>query len=446
MHASDWQHPGQRVARVRELMERRDYEAALRELRRLEEENPFDPDMLEVLGQVCEALRRDDEAVDAYQRRLEVLPTDVPTLGALAMAQRRLGRVHEAIRTMERAARIDPEYERSYCVRASIYAEIGLRAEAEEMFYLARLVRDECPRCYEAMGMVKAGEGAWDKAIWCWTRALQLPPEPDVSAASLHRRIAEASWCRHELEEARRHYLRAIALEGDRVDLLLDLGELLLELNRLDEAGARIRRALQLAPESAAARFAMGRLQLRRGDLDEGMQSCRRALKGDPTLPLVHLSMGEALLRQGRVREASAHFRREMALHPRRIDTLLELANLLMDADDLASARTCLRRAARIAPADHRCWQNLAIVECLSGHAEAGHDAARRAVRLKPDSADLLHNLALAEMQRGLLDRARAHVEQGLSLDPAHGPLQRLRFHLRLRAWHRRWVRWLFSS
>jgi tetratricopeptide (TPR) repeat protein len=443
MDANDWQQPEQRTARAREFIEQRDFESALRELRALEADNPFDPEMLLCLGQVCEALRRDDDAIDAYQRRLELLPTDVPTLGALALAQRRSGRLYEAIKSMERATRLDADYEPSYCVRASIYAEIGLASQVEELFYLARLVRDECPRCYEAMGLAKAELGAWDKAIWCWTRALELPPEPDVPRARLHRRIAEASWCRHDLEQARRHYLRALALEGDRVDLLLDLGELLLELNRLDEAHARIRRALQLQPESPKARFAIGRLLLRQGEFDAGIASCQLALKMDPTLPLVHLAIGEALLRVGRLDEAAAHLRREMALHPRRVETLLDLSNLLIDAGELVPARTCLSRATVLGPRDHRCWQNLAVVECMLGNFEDGLDAARRALRLNPNSPELLHNLALAEMRNGLLDLARAHVDQGLSIDPNHVPLRRLRFHLRLRRWRRRLLGWM---
>lgn len=443
MDASDWRQSENRTARVRELIARRDYESALRELRSLEAENPFDPEMLLHLGQVYDALHRDEDAIDAYQRRLEVLPTDVPTLGALAMAQRRAGRPREAIKSMEQATRLDADYEPSYCVRASIYAQMGMTDQAEELFYLARLVRDECPRCYEAMGLAQAERGAWDKATWCWSRALELPPEPDVPHSRLHRRIAEASWCRHDLEQARRHYLRAIALEGDSVDLLLDLGELLIEFNRLDEAQARIRRALQLRPETPKARLALGRLLLRQGEFDAGIASCQLALKMDPTLPLAHLVLGEALLRHGRRAEAIAHLHREMALHPRHIDTLLDLSNLLIDAGDLLAARTCLRRATALGSRDHRCWQNLAIAECLLGNNADGIEAARRALRLCPDSPVLLHNLALAEMRHGLLDRARAHVEQGLSLEPAHPPLRRLRFHLRLRRWRRRLSGWL---
>lgn len=442
MDSGDWQQPGQHAARVRELLARREFEAALRELHLLEADNPYDPDTLLLIGQVCDALGRDDEAIDAYLRRLEVLPADVMTLGALAMAQRRAGRVHDAIRTLERASQLDPDYEPSYCLRASIFAELGLPDHVEEMFYLARLVSDECPRCYEALGIAKAAAGDWKRATWCWTRALELPPLPDVPRATLHRRIAEASWCRSDLEQARRHYLRALALEGDRVDLLLDLAELLLELNRLDEAESRIRRALQLRPEAAEARFAMGRLLLRRGDFEAGITSCLRALKTDPTLPLAHLAIGEALLRSGQVAEAVAHLRREMALRPRRVETLLELSNLLLDAGDVSSAGTCLRRAVRIEPQNHRCWQNLSIVEGLSGSLEEALDAARRALRLKPGSPDLLHNLALIEMERGQLGRARAHVEQGLTIDLSHGPLRRLRFHVRLRSWRRRWFGW----
>jgi tetratricopeptide (TPR) repeat protein len=70
----------------------------------------------------------------------------------LGIDLRRVGDPEGAIRTFEQIEALDPTFEPSYCNRILAYAELGDHERAEEMFYLARLFKEQCPDCYHHLG------------------------------------------------------------------------------------------------------------------------------------------------------------------------------------------------------------------------------------------------------------------------------------------------------
>src|SRR5208282_2263237 len=102
-----------------------------------------------------------------------------------------------------------------------------------------------CPHCYYNIALGLHSRGLFDKAIYCWQKALDL----DDHHAQVHLRMAEAYWQKGELEKARQHYVQELRRQPGDTQTLLDLGRLLLEMGRLEEAGEKFRRAIELAPE-----------------------------------------------------------------------------------------------------------------------------------------------------------------------------------------------------
>ena len=141
-------------------------------------------------GLTLDALGRFDEAIDAYRQSLQIDADHVDSMNHLGVDLYRVGRFEEALHTFEQIQGIDPSFEPSYCHRIMTYAEMGEHEKAEEMFYTARLYKDQCPQCYYNMGCSLAARGLYDKAIFCWQSALDL----DESNPDLHPRIAEALW------------------------------------------------------------------------------------------------------------------------------------------------------------------------------------------------------------------------------------------------------------
>src|SRR5690349_18444705 len=219
---NDWQDADRRVERAQELFEQRKWHEALEELRAAIALNPYNSGWFFNIGLILDELGRFDEAIDAYRHALKIDEQDLQAMNHLGDDLRRVGRYDDALHTFEQIESLDASFEPSYCNRIIIYSELGEHEKAEEMFYLARMYKDQCPHCYYNIGRSLASRGLYPKAIYCWQKSLDL----DEAHPQVHLRIAEALWSQGELEQARQHYLIGLRQNPSDTEVLLDLGDL----------------------------------------------------------------------------------------------------------------------------------------------------------------------------------------------------------------------------
>jgi len=402
---NDWDDAERRVEKAQELFEQRRWREALEELRAATDINPHNAGWHFNIGLTLDELERFDEAIEAYRCGLEIDPNDLHALTHLGTDLRRIGKLDEAITVFEEIESKDPSFEASYCNRILAYAEMGDHERAEEMFYLARLFRDQCPDCYHHLGLSLAEREKWDKAIWCYRRALDL----DEGYPQVELRIAEALWHKGELEGARQNYLLALRKDPGDTETLLELGELLIEMGRSQEAGEKFRRAIELAPERPDGYFHHGQWLMRKDpgvDPPEAttgmaMDAFRRALALDPTFAGAHLRLAELHHRGGERMLARKHLRAEMMLRPRDPELLIELSNLLIDTGLTRVAVACLKRLVTLEPENVDGWQNLAVAQFLTDKFEEGIESCRRCLMIEPHNLMAVYNLALAYERTG---------------------------------------------
>ena len=168
---NDWDDAERRVERAQELFEQQRWSEALEELRAATDINPFNAAWHFNIGLTLDEMERFDEAIEAYKRALEIDPNHLATMAQIGADLRRIGRPDEAIATFERIEAADPTFEPGYCARVQIYAEIGDHQRAEEMFYTARLFKDQCPECYHHLGLSLLERNQLEKAAWCFRKA-----------------------------------------------------------------------------------------------------------------------------------------------------------------------------------------------------------------------------------------------------------------------------------
>jgi tetratricopeptide (TPR) repeat protein len=338
-----------------------------------------------------------------------------------------VGRFEEALKSFERIEAADPSFEPAYCNRIITYSEIGQHEKAEEMFYLARLYKDQCPHCYYNIGCSLAARGLFDKAIYCWQKTLDL----DEDHPEVHVRIAEAQWSKGQLEQARRHYLIGLRHNPGAMQTLLDLGDLLLEMGLFNEAGEKFRRAMEQAPDNPSGYFCHGNWLMKCERDDEAIVDFKKVLKLDPTYPGAHLRLAQLFHRKGSASHARRHLRGEVMLHPEDPHILMDLASLLLDNGDSRAAMACLKRLVKLQPDNNAAWQNLAVTQFAQQRFADGIESCQEALRCEPTNLVTLFNLALAHEHRGEYERALVYVRRGLANGPGDVSLQRLEFRLR---------------
>ncbi len=442
---NDWNEAEQRVEKAQELFEQRKCHEALAELRAAIAINPYNSAWLFNIGLTLDELERFDEAIEAYREALSIAHNDLESMSHLGVDQFRTGQFREALKTFERVEEIDPTFEASYCHRICAYAELGEHEKADEMFYLARLYKDECPQCYYNIGCSLQARKQFDRAIYCWQRALDL----DENNSDIHLRIAEALQSKGELEQSRRHYIAALRQDPGNADILLDLGDLLTEMDRVEEAGEKYRRAIELVPEEPAGHFCHGAWLADQGRNDEAVGALNRALQLDPTFGGVHMRLGELYLDRGEMELARKHLRAELLLHPEEAESLLELANLLMDAGESRQAVICLRRLVHMEPKNVSGWLNLAVAYFVRGRYAEGTSACSKALEHEPDNTMAMYNLALAHERKAEYDSSLCWIQRARHLGSNDAALTRLEF--RVRTFQkfdgvRRGIKWLLGK
>lgn len=262
---NDWSDAERRVEKAQQFFEQRKWHEALREIRLATNINPYNSTWFFNMGLILDEMGRFDEALDAYRHADSIDPNDLQTLNHIGKDLFRTGRLDRAIETFVKLEQLDASFEPSYCNRIMAYAQRGDHELAEEMFYMARLYKENCPHCYYNMGCSLDARGLYDKAIDCWRRSLDLQgPQGDI-----HVRIGHAYLKKGDFEQSRRHLLTDLRLNPGRTQTLLDLGELLVTMGRLQEADEKFRRAIELAPGEPGGYYHHGRLLLRMGRDDD---------------------------------------------------------------------------------------------------------------------------------------------------------------------------------
>ncbi|HKI35292.1 MAG TPA: tetratricopeptide repeat protein [Gemmataceae bacterium] len=247
--------------------------------------DPRDARVWFVLGSLCEADSRPDEAVVHVCQALELSPREPMGHFALGNVLLKLGRFAEGELAFRRCLGLQPEHAEALGNLGYSLAELGRHEEARAAYEQALRLRPDCAEIHYNLGNLLRGRYDLDGAVACYRRALEL--RPDYAQAHVNLGVALAA--RGELEAAADSLRRAVALRPDLPEAHDSLGAVLSAGGRLDEALACYERALALKPDFADARWNRGLARLLLGDFAGGWADyewrwrCRR-LKPPPAL------------------------------------------------------------------------------------------------------------------------------------------------------------------
>lgn len=432
---NDWSEAERHVERAHELYEAGRWDDAERELREALALNPYRAEWHFNLGLTLEASGRFPEAVRAFRDAHELEPADELTLIAIATNSLRANDAEGALQWLDAAHRLAPDRVEPLIHRIEALTRLARHDEAEVAFYQALQIPGDHAAAYANIAESLLDRREYQRAIYCLREAASLDP----GLQRVHARLAHAYAETGRPERARQLFLRELRDNPGDIDTLLDLGCLLVDMNRLAEAGEKFRRVLEIESDHPEAHFLLADLAARQQRLDDAITGFRTVLQLDPVHPEVRRRLSELLIR----REATSEARRLLRQDLRRLkekpaefsaDDLADLARLLLDVRLPRDAQAVYRLLVGIEPNDADAWHGLSVALFLSGERQQGVIAARRALRLDSAHVPALHNLALAMIHDREWNRARSYIKRALTIEPDDVLLRRLAMTLRLRA------------
>jgi tetratricopeptide (TPR) repeat protein len=116
--------------------------------------------------------------------------------------------------------------------------------------------------------------------------------------------------------EAIEAYDRALCIDPQKLDALLNCGTLCYEEGNLKKAAEYFNRALQVDPENALAYFNLGSVLEEVGRLEAARLHLRNAVRLDPSYPDAHYNLAFVCEKLGAYNEAQRHWQAYVQLDP----------------------------------------------------------------------------------------------------------------------------------
>jgi protein O-GlcNAc transferase len=291
------------------------------------------------------------------------------------------------------------------------------------MFYLAQQLREDCPHCFFHIGSSLAARGLYEKAIFCWLRALDIDP----AYPTVKQYIAQAYRDQGNLDRAREYFLAEIREDPGNVDLLFDMAELELEAGNPGKAAAKLRQVVELEPDYGQAHFALGEVLLDMEEPREALEGLRTAMELDPGIPRLQLRLGQAYLLLSEFGDAARHLSAAYAEEPDDKSTLMAWGNCLLRLGRAEEAEAIFRRVIAMEEESPDAHHNLGVCCFLQGDYETGLHHELRAVELNPEDVLAMHKAVLAMIHLGRWSEARGMIDRVLLVDPEDTALRQLR-------------------
>jgi tetratricopeptide (TPR) repeat protein len=433
--SSDWFEAEQHVERAHEAYEAGRWDEAETALRAALSLNPYQVEWHFNLGLTLEAAGRYPEAVRAFKDAFDLHPEDAAPALMVGVNLLRSEQTEEALGWLEKAGALDPKNISSFVHRIQAYTELGQHEQAEVMFYMAQELDAENADALALMADSLLDRALYDKAVWCLREAARLDPE----LSRVKARLAEAYARTGRHERARQLYLLELRDNPGDIDTLLDLGALLVEMNRFVEAGEKFRRILEIEPDNADAHYELGDLAQRERNPAQARVHFDVVLRLDAAYPGARRRLARLLLDSGSPADQAAAREllwRDVAEQRSEgadwgADALDELGQLLLDAGIKAEAVRVFQQLVEERPGEAIAHHRLSVAYFETGNIAQGQEAARRALRLDPRFIPAMHNMAVACMHQRQWDRARYWARQALLIDGDDQPIRRLRMQLR---------------
>jgi len=252
----------------------RDYEAAVRSLKRAVLLDAESVAARSDLGVGLKAMQRNDEALACFDRIIESNPdftTGHYNRGSLLM---RVGRFGDALKSLDDAIALDPDHANALINRASVLIKLGKFTEA-----IASCERAIAPNLESLGAIVKRSLAFGAKEA---TGDFDPTPATDADHALAWSYRGAALNFLGRSSEALVNSDRALAINPELAEVWHSRGFILVQLEKTAEAEQAFRRALALQPDHPEVLTGLGNCLGLKGDVDAALACLDRALAIQP--------------------------------------------------------------------------------------------------------------------------------------------------------------------
>lgn len=405
---------------------------AIQEFQRAIQLAPRQVEYYIALGAVQLSSGEDSAAEATYRQGIQANPNSSEAHTALGQLYFSRGRTREAEAEAKTAVGLDRQAVFPQLLLGRILLSAKRLAEAEQLFSSLKKLAPNDPQAYQALALYYKSTGQTEKAAAEFRSLLTNRPKD----TSLKLNLAEAELELRKTAEAHDLVKQVLQVAPRDPRALLTSGRIYLADRRYQEAADTLEKLIQMDPDSGDSYYFLGVAQRSLGLTASAKQSFSRALELHPGMPEAAAALSD-LYRGSQDNDKSVQLANLAAQNRNSSTGDLALAKSLLAQGDSAGGEARILAALQREPAS---LPALALLLRLYSQKGRANEVVQRISGLlapNPQNPGLLFLLSLSYFDVKDLDRAEVTLQKVISLDPRTPDAYTLQANIDLARGHR---------
>ncbi|HBE19530.1 MAG TPA: protein kinase [Cyanobacteria bacterium UBA11149] len=359
-------------------------------------------------GETLFELKRYQDALDAYNRALELKPEYTEALAGQGDALLQLNRSQEAIEAYEKAIQLQPDYATAWKGRGIALDKLQKYEEAINALDEVLKLTPEDWETWTNRGEIQIKLQRFSGAIASFDKVLAIKPDnPSV--------WYQRGWAYQNLrqyQEAIDSYTKALKYKPDSPQTWYQLGNSQINLQKYLQAAQSYQKATQFQPKFYEAWYSQGNAWRNIGQYEEALAAFDQAVKIKPRTAEAWYNRGGVLHQLQRYEEAVNSYNKAVQYNPNSSQSWYNRGNGLYILKKYQDAIASYKKAVALKPDHYQAWYSLgnAYVNLQQSQNAIALDvklyeeaiaAYNQALRYKPD---YLQAQAAKEQTQRLID------------------------------------------
>jgi len=292
-----------KVAEAEELIAKGQIQDALDQMEMALMDDPDNADFHYGRGSALSYLERDDDALAAYDRALEIDAEHVPALVARGnLVAFGFGQLEEAEADFARAVELAPRFQPALHGLGVVQFDLRMIDEAIGSLSAALALDAAAVDTLFVLAQAYAAKGETDSAIEHIRSAIEL--EAAETSVDLRLVLARLLLAKGERDGAVEQFEMAASLAPDAPDLRLAVARGLLQAGSPDKALVHVEAVAATLPDQPPVLVNWGRVLAALDRTDEALAKCDAALEKNPASPAANAYKIETLARMSKCKDA----------------------------------------------------------------------------------------------------------------------------------------------
>lgn len=256
------------------------YEESLQKYRELVRSEPFKSETSVAwcnMGKVLGTLKRDSEALECFQKAININPNDTHALCGKANTLAGLEKYQQALQAVQALLVVDPTYIDAYVCKGYILLHTGRIGEAEAAYQKAVAMHDtgQQPIALNGLGVCAKEKYLFRKALDYFDKAIAA--KDDYAEAYSHRcdTLCHLGRPKEGIEAGR----KAVELDPSEPEWMISLAMAYGNAGLFSDAASQFEKVIDLEPKKDFAWFGLATSYAELGRTDEAIQSAKHAAR-----------------------------------------------------------------------------------------------------------------------------------------------------------------------